>query len=131
MLEMFKDQAILWILGLFFGALTYMVNKVTKAVLETQKTKREQVEKESEEQGQLKDGVMALLRFRINRLMTVIQEQGYILEDERYDLEEMYNSYISLGWNGKTKLKYDFIIEKYEIRPSMNWNGLKEDKKWY
>ena len=69
---------------------------------------------------------MALLRFRINRLMEHVQEQGYILEDERYDLEEMYKSYLALGGNGKTKLKYDFVIKKYEIRTNINWNKIEE-----
>lgn len=129
MAELFKNEAMMWLLGLFFGALTYMINKASKAVIETQRTKREQIKLESQEQQLIKQGVVALLRFRINRLMAVIQEQGYIQEDERYDLEEMFKSYEALGGNGKTKLRYDFIIEKYEIRPSKNWNGFKEDTK--
>lgn len=128
MAELFKNEAMMWIIGLFFTALTYMINKASKAVIETQKAKREQIKIESEEQKLIKDGVMALLRFRINRLMEHVQEQGYILEDERYDLQEMYKSYLALGGNGKTKLKYDFVIEKYEIRTNYNWNKLEEDR---
>lgn len=128
MAELFKNEAMMWIIGLFFTALTYMINKASKAVIETQKAKREQIKVESDEQKLIKDGVMALLRFRINRLMVHVQEQGYILEDERYDLQEMYKSYLALGGNGKTKLKYDFVIEKYEIRPNHNWNKLEEDR---
>ena len=128
MVELFKNEAMMWIIGLFFTALTYMINRASKAVIETQKAKREQIKIESEEQKLIKDGVMALLRFRINRLMEHVQEQGYILEDERYDLQEMYKSYLALGGNGKTKLKYDFVIEKYEIRTNYNWNKLKEDR---
>lgn len=131
MAELFKNEAMMWIIGLFFTALTYMVNKASKAVIETQRAKREQIKIESEEQKLIKDGVMALLRFRINRLMEHVQEQGYILEDERYDLQEMYKSYLALGGNGKTKLKYDFVIDKYEIRTNYNWNKLEEDKQWY
>ena len=131
MAELFKNEAMMWIIGLFFTALTYMINKASKAVIETQKAKREQIKIESEEQKLIKDGVMALLRFRINRLMEHVQEQGYILEDERYDLQEMYKSYLALGGNGKTKLKYDFVIEKYEIRTNYNWNKLEEDRQWY
>ena len=129
MAELFKDEAMLWIIGLFFTALTYMINKASKAVIETQKAKREQIKVDSEEQKLIKDGVMALLRFRINRLMEHVQEQGYILEDERYDLEEMYKSYLALGGNGKTKLKYDFVIKKYEIRTNINWNKIEESLK--
>lgn len=128
MAELFKNEAMMWVVGLFFTALTYMINKASKAVIETQKAKREQIKIESEEQKLIKDGVMALLRFRINRLMEHVQEQGYILEDERYDLQEMYKSYLALGGNGKTKLKYDFVIEKYEIRTNYNWNKLEEDR---
>lgn len=128
MAELFKNEATMWIIGLFFTALTYMINRASKAVIETQKAKREQIKIESEEQKLIKDGVMALLRFRINRLMEHVQEQGYILEDERYDLQEMYKSYLALGGNGKTKLKYDFVIEKYEIRTNYNWNKLEEDR---
>lgn len=129
MAELFKNEAMMWIIGLFFTALTYMINKASKAVIETQKAKREQIKVESEEQKLIKDGVMALLRFRVNRLMEHVQEQGYILEDEKYDLQEMYKSYLALGGNGKTKLKYDFVIEKYEIRPNKNWNVFKEELK--
>lgn len=129
MAELFKNEAMMWIIGLFFTALTYMINRASKAVIETQKAKREQIKIESEEQKLIKDGVMALLRFRINRLMEHVQEQGYILEDERYDLEEMYKSYLALGGNGKTKLKYGFIIKKYEIRPNINWNKIEEELK--
>ena len=129
MAELFKDEAMLWIIGLFFTALTYMINKASKAVIETQKAKREQIKVDSEEQKLIKDGVMALLRFRINRLMEHVQEQGYILEDERYDLEEMYKSDLALGGNGKTKLKYDFVIKKYEIRTNINWNKIEESLK--
>ena len=131
MAELFKNEAMMWIIGLFFTALTYMINKASRAVIETQKAKREQIKIESEEQKLIKDGVMALLRFRINRLMEHVQEQGYILEDERYDLQEMYKSYLALGGNGKTKLKYDFVIEKYEIRTNYNWNKIEEELKWY
>ena len=126
MAELFKNEAMMWIIGLFFTALTYMINRASKAVIETQKAKREQIKVDSEEQKLIKDGVMALLRFRINRLMEHVQEQGYILEDERYDLEEMYKSYLALGGNGKTKLKYDFVIKKYEIRTNINWNKIEE-----
>lgn len=129
MAELFKNEAMMWIIGLFFTLLTYMINKASKAVIETQKAKREQIKIESEEQKLIKDGVMALLRFRINRLMEHVQEQGYILEDERYDLQEMYKSYLALGGNGKTKLKYGFIIKKYEIRPNINWNKIEEGLK--
>ena len=128
MAELFKNEAMMWITGLFFTALTYMINRASKAVIETQKAKREQIKVESEEQNLIKDGLMALLRFRINRLMEHVQEQGYILEDERYDLQEMYKSYLALGGNGKTKLKYDFVIGKYEIRTNYNWNKLEEGR---
>ena len=124
MTELFKNEAMVWITGLFFTALTYIINKASRAIIETQKAKREQMKLESQEQGLIKDGVMALLRFRINRLMEQVQSKGYILEEERYDLEEMYKSYEALGGNGKTRLKYDFIIHKYEIRTNFNWKPI-------
>lgn len=124
MTELFKNEAMVWITGLFFTALTYIVNKASHAVIETQKAKREQMRLESQEQQLIKDGLIALLRFRINRLMEKVQSKGYILEEERYDLEEMYRGYEALGGNGKTKLKYDFIINKYEIRTNFNWQPI-------
>lgn len=123
MTELFKNEAMMWLTGLFFGALTFIFNKASQAIIETQKVKRAQIQQESQEQKLIKDGVMALLRFRINRLMEQIQNKGYVSGEERYDLDEMYKSYKALGGNGKTKLKYDFITTKYEIRTEFDWKS--------
>ena len=40
MAELFKNEAMMWIIGLFFTALTYMINRASKAVIETEKAKR-------------------------------------------------------------------------------------------
>lgn len=114
--EVFADNAITWIVGLFFTAMTYLVNNAVRSIIKTQKLKQEAIQAESIEQEQIKEGLVTLLRFRIGRLCDAIKERGSIEEDERYDLSYMFHTYEALGGNGKTKMRVEFILEKYDIQ---------------
>lgn len=105
-----------WVLGIFFSFLTYLVNKLVRSIVKTQEKKREQIENESEEQKLIKTGLLALLRFRINRLCNIIKKQGYMTSDERFDLSDIFYAYESLGGNGKAKMNYEYVMEKYEVK---------------
>lgn len=113
--EVFADNAITWIVGLFFTAMTYLVNNAVRSIIKTQKLKQEAIQAESIEQEQIKEGLVTLLRFRIGKLCDAIKERGSIEEDERYDLSYMFHTYEALGGNGKTKMRVEFILEKYDI----------------
>ena len=117
--NIFIDHAQTWLLGLFFGAMTYLVNKAVKAVIETQHKKRELMTKESEEQANIKNGLLALLRFRINRLCHSIKKRGAMTSQEAFDLKDIFSAYSILGGNGQTKVLVDYIFDKFEINDSI------------
>jgi hypothetical protein len=113
--QIFLDHAQTWLLGLFFGAMTFLVNKAVKAIIETQHKKRELMTQESEEQSNIKNGLLALLRYRINRLCNAIKRRGSMTSQEAFDLKDIYSAYTILGGNGQTKILVEYIFEKYEI----------------
>lgn len=113
--QIFLDHAQTWLLGLFFGAMTFLVNKAVKAIIETQHKKRELMMKDSEEQANIKNGVIALLRYRINRLCNTIKKRGSMTSQEAFDLKDIYSAYETLGGNGQTKILVGYIFEKHEI----------------
>lgn len=113
--EIFLNHAQTWLLGLFFGAMTFLVNKAVKAIIETQHKKRELMMKDSEEQANIKNGVIALLRYRINRLCNTIKKRGSMTSQEAFDLKDIYSAYETLGGNGQTKILVGYIFEKHEI----------------
>lgn len=113
--QIFLDHAQTWLLGLFFGAMTFLVNKAVKSIIETQHKKRELMSQESEEQSNIKNGLLALLRYRINRLCNVIKRRGAMTSQEAFDLKDIYSAYTILGGNGQTKILVEYIFEKYEI----------------
>lgn len=113
--QIFLDHAQTWLLGLFFGAMTFLVNKAVKAIIETQHKKRELLTQESEEQSNIKNGLLALLRYRINRLCNAIKRRGSMTSQEAFDLKDIYSAYTILGGNGQTKILVEYIFEKYEI----------------
>lgn len=122
----FADHAITWIVGLFFSAMTYLVNNAVKSIIKTQRLKQSAIQAESLEQDQIKEGLLALLRFRIGRLCDAIKDRGSIREDERYDLSYMFHTYEALGGNGKTKMMVEFILEKYDIQLDEREERLKD-----
>lgn len=113
--QIFLDHAQTWLLGLFFGAMTFLVNKAVKAIIETQHKKRALMIQESEEQSNIKNGLLALLRYRINRLCNAIKRRGSMTSQEAFDLKDIYSAYTILGGNGQTKILVEYIFEKYEI----------------
>ena len=113
---LFADHAITWIIGLFFSAMTYLVNNAVKSIIKTQKLKQSAIKAESLEQDQIKEGLVTLLRFRIGRIYDAVKNRGSITTDERYDLSYMFHTYEALGGNGKTKMMVDFLLEKYDIQ---------------
>lgn len=113
--QIFLDHAQTWLLGLFFGAMTFLVNKAVKAIIETQHKKRELMTKESKEQSNIKNGLIALLRYRINRLCNTIKRRGSMTSQEAFDLKDIYSAYEILGGNGQTKILVEYIFDKFEI----------------
>lgn len=111
----FADHAITWVVGLFFTAMTYLVNNAVKSITKTQRMKQDAITAESLEQEQIKEGLIALLRFRIGRICDAVKERGSITEDERYDISYMFHTYEALGGNGKTKMMVNLLLEKYDI----------------
>eukprot|EP01106_Pelomyxa_sp_JSP_P005394 TRINITY_DN18541_c0_g1_i1.p1 TRINITY_DN18541_c0_g1~~TRINITY_DN18541_c0_g1_i1.p1 ORF type:complete len:102 (-),score=0.53 TRINITY_DN18541_c0_g1_i1:34-339(-) len=95
--------------------MTFLVNKAVKAIIETQHKKRELMMKDSEEQANIKNGVIALLRYRINRLCNTIKKRGSMTSQEAFDLKDIYSAYETLGGNGQTKILVEYIFEKHEI----------------
>lgn len=112
----FADHAITWLVGLFFSAMTYLVNNAVKSIIKTQKLKQSAIQAESIEQDQIKEGLVTLLRFRIGRICDAVKARGSITADERYDLSYMFHTYEILGGNGKTKMMVDYLLEKYDIQ---------------
>lgn len=78
--------------------------------------KKEAMHKESEEQQMMKEGLLALLRFRVNRLATIIKDKGYMTSDESYDFQDLYKAYEMLGGNSRTHMVYEDIMKRFEIR---------------
>ena len=112
----FADHAVTWIVGLFFTAMTYLVNTAVRSIIKTQRLKQKVIQSESLEQEQIKEGLVTLLRFRIERIYDTVKDRGSITTDERYDLSYMFHTYEALGGNGKTKMMVDFLLEKYDIQ---------------
>lgn len=123
----FADHAVTWIVGLFFTAMTYLVNTAVRSIMKTQRLKQEAIKAESKEQDDIKNGLLALLRFRINRLCDAIKRNGYMTTDERYDLLDIFQAYKKLGGNGKTKMLVEYTLEKYQIADPMPSNDEEKD----
>lgn len=75
-----------------------------------------QYPKSAEEQELMKFGMLAILRFRVNRLCSVIKEQGFMTIDEKIDLDDLYTAYETLGGNSRTHELYEYTIKNYKIK---------------
>lgn len=78
---------------------------------------------EIREQENIKNGLLALLRFRVNRLCNIIREQGYMTTDEKYDLVDLHTAYEVLGGNSRTHLMYEDTLARFlvkDVRNSLN-----------
>ena len=94
----------------------WLINKAIGVFKDHLRLKREAMEHESAEQDLIKQGVLALLRFRVNRLCMAIKQKGYMTFDEKLDLDDIYKSYELLGGNSRTHLIYEETLKKYELR---------------
>lgn len=94
----------------------WLLNKTIGVFKDHLRLKREAMEHESTEQDLIKQGVLALLRFRVNRLCVAIKQKGYMTIDEKLDLDDIYKSYELLGGNSRTHLIYEETLKKYELR---------------
>ena len=94
----------------------WLINKAIGVFKDHLRLKREAMEHESTEQDLIKQGVLALLRFRVNRLCVSIKNKGYMTIDEKLDLDDIYKSYELLGGNSRTHLIYEETLKKYELR---------------
>lgn len=122
MIDKFLNHLISWAISgfLFFvglmlkKAVNIYKKKVTDAsdlAIEKLQHEKEQAEKERLEQNQLKEGLLSLLRYRINRICAGIKEKGEMTLDEQTDLQDMFSAYEQLGGNGRTKRLYQEIIK--------------------
>ncbi|MGX7077491.1 hypothetical protein [Globicatella sanguinis] len=94
----------------------WLMNKAIGVFKDHLRLKREALEHESAEQDLIKQGVLALLRFRVNRLCVAIKQKGYMTIDEKLDLADIYKSYELLGGNSRTHLIYEETMKNYELR---------------
>ena len=63
----------------------------------------------------MQNGMLALLRFRVNRLCIHIKEQGFMTIDEKLDLEDLYKAYENLGGNSRTHEMYAYTMSTYKV----------------
>ncbi|MGX7104877.1 hypothetical protein [Globicatella sanguinis] len=94
----------------------WLLNKAIGVLKDHLRLKREAMEHESTEQDLIKQGVLALLRFRVNRLCASIKQKGYMTIDEKLDLVDIYSSYELLGGNSRTHLIYEDVMSKYDVK---------------
>ena len=94
----------------------WLLNKSIGVFKDHLRLKREAMEHESAEQDLIKQGVLALLRFRVNRLCVAIKQKGYMTIDEKLDLVDIYKSYELLGGNSRTHLIYEETMKNYKVR---------------
>lgn len=94
----------------------WLLNKSIGVFKDHLRLKREALEHESAEQDLIKQGVLALLRFRVNRLCVTIKNKGYMTIDEKLDLVDIYKSYELLGGNSRTHLIYEETMKNYKLR---------------
>ncbi|SEP91718.1 hypothetical protein SAMN04488558_10381 [Ignavigranum ruoffiae] len=114
--QMFTTHLFQTIIVGFFALGSWLANRAVNAYRQSVNNKRRQMENESEEQELLKQGVLALLRFRVNRMCMRIKEKSFMTLDEKLDLDDIYKAYELLGGNSRTHLIYEETIKRYEIK---------------
>lgn len=118
----FINYSYQWIVGLFFTFLSFIAKKALDIYKKSIQDKKEAAEKElrikkeaavkeSQEQTLMKEGLLALLRFRVNRICQLVKEKGYITIDQKLDLIDLYKAYESLGGNSRTHILYEETIK--------------------
>lgn len=67
---------------------------------------REENEVLQKQMALIREGLLSMLRYRINRNTQRYLDQGYITITQRDDLEHLYTSYKDLGGNGTAEALY-------------------------
>lgn len=125
--KVFTNYSYQWIVGIFFTFLGYLGKKLLNTYKDSiefkKKIQEQELEekkkaalKETEEQALIKDGMLALLRFRVNRICFHIKEQGFMTLDEKIDLDDLYKTYENLGGNSRAHELYEYTIKNYDVK---------------
>ena len=59
--------------------------------------------------------LVSILRYRINQMLTGVQNRGYMYMDEKLDLADLFQAYTSLGGNSRTHDWYMEVIHMYKV----------------
>lgn len=125
-MEVFKtifiNYSYQWLVGAFFTFIGFLAKRALDTYKKSVESKRaaaekalqlkkDQADKESKEQALMKEGMLAILRFRVNRICGVAKQQSYITMDQKMDLIDLYSAYSSLGGNSRTHLLYEETIK--------------------
>lgn len=122
-IELLRTHTFEVIITGFFSILAWIARQGLMTYRKSVDSKEAQVQKESDEQLLIKQGMLALLRFRINRMCFKIKAQGYMTIDEKIDIQDLYTAYASLGGNSRTHLIYEEIMKKYEVKEGETEHG--------
>lgn len=123
-LELLNRNFMELVVSLFLAFLAYLGKKFLQVLKENNELKKKEeetrreirekdIKEQKEEQQAIKEGVLALLRFRINRLCIHIDSKQEMTIDEQRDLEELYCAYEKLGGNSRTHIMFDKIMKQF------------------
>lgn len=105
-----------WIMASFFAFISWAVKRALNMYRQRIELSRNRTELESKEQGYIKEALVSILRYRINQMLTGIQNRGYMYLDEKLDLADLFQAYTSLGGNSRTHDWYMEVINIYKVR---------------
>ncbi|MBS5784592.1 MAG: hypothetical protein KID04_17180 [Clostridium sp.] len=97
-----RDWLIKYWMGVVFGAFTGAVSGAVAHLWKKQKAQQEQ-------QGAMKDGMLALMHDRIFAIYAECQKKGYATVEDLRNLEYLYKPYHKLGGNGTGTELYERI----------------------
>lgn len=114
--QMFIEHFYKFIITGFFTIITLLLRSLFKSYKKSIELRQEALEYERIEQGLLKEGILSLLRYRINRLCIHIASQGYMTIDEKNDLVDLFKAYSKLGGNSRTAIMYDNVMDTFDVK---------------
>lgn len=97
-----------------FAAVSWFAKRILNYYKQHIHLKEIAMEKEIKEQELIKEGLLALLRYRINKSCAEISEKEYMTPTDKFDLQDLYKAYESLGGNSRTKILYEHIMNDYK-----------------
>lgn len=115
-LDIFVHHFFEWVVLGILGFMGWIAKKALELYKASEQHKKEKVERDCVEQAQMKLGLLALLRFRVEGLCDLIRHKGYMTMDEKLGLTDLYNAYKALGGNSRTHLIYEEVIGKYGVK---------------